>query len=487
MDERAVRGIPWTIVTYGATKAVTVLTTIVLARLLAPSDFGLFALATLGVSLLSIFNGNWLGATLVVRDDMDERARGTVLTLLLLSGALMAVTLAAVAPFVSSLLRQPRLTDILFVFSGVLVFSGVNWFYEMVMQRELAFRKRFVSQVARIVAFSTVAVTLGALGAGVWSLVAAYFLGNVVNGVVLLTLAPYRVRPAFEWHRARDIVRGSRGFLGQELAEFFEENADYLSIGRILGASQLGFYSMAYRQAELPHYAIADPVAIVTFPAFAQMRQRGQDIAQSFLTGLRLVALLTCPVGVLLSAGAKPFTAAIFGPKWLPMAGPLAVLGIWAIVRPLQVTVGRLLNSLGAAWMYGRISIVGLAPFAAGTILASKLAGITGVAWVLLVYIFTVGAALMRVVARHAGVPVRSQWRVLRPLFLASAISWVATRGTADVLHAAPPVPAFAATVGACLCTYTGAVWLGDPSVFRIALHQARRALGGRPTPAVSQ
>src|SRR3954449_10236714 len=102
MDEKAVRGIPWTILTYGATKVTTVLTTVALARLLVPSDFGLFALATLGTGLLSIFNGNWLGATLIVRTDMDTRSRGTVLTLLVLSGALMAALLAACAPLAAA-------------------------------------------------------------------------------------------------------------------------------------------------------------------------------------------------------------------------------------------------------------------------------------------------------------------------------------------------------------------------------------------------
>jgi PST family polysaccharide transporter len=143
MDEKAVRGIPWTMLTFGASKVITVLTTLVLARLLSPADFGLFALATLGISLLSIFNGNWLGATLIVRDDLDDRARGTVLTLLLVAGLLMAGALAAIAPLVAEVFEQPRLTDILFALSAILTFSGVNWFYEMVMQRELEFRRRF--------------------------------------------------------------------------------------------------------------------------------------------------------------------------------------------------------------------------------------------------------------------------------------------------------------------------------------------------------
>jgi O-antigen/teichoic acid export membrane protein len=110
MDEKVVRGVPWTMLTNGAVKVEGSLTTIVLARLLAPADFGLFALANLGLGLLSIFNGNWLGATLIVRDDMDDdRARGTVLTLVMVSGAVIAVVLALFAPFAADMFDQPRL------------------------------------------------------------------------------------------------------------------------------------------------------------------------------------------------------------------------------------------------------------------------------------------------------------------------------------------------------------------------------------------
>jgi PST family polysaccharide transporter len=480
MYEKAVRGVPWTTLAFGATKAVSLLTTAVLARFLAPRDFGLFALATLGTGLLSIFNGNWLGATLIVRADMDDRARGTVLTLLIASGALLGAALALLAPLAAELFHQPRLQGILFVLAAILLFSGVNWFYDMIMQKEFEFRRRFVAQVVRSLVFSAVALTLGVLGAGVWSLVAAHVAGHVANGLMLISLAPYRVRPAFDGRRVPDILGGSRGFLGQELAMFFEQNADYISIGQILGATQLGFYSMAYRQAELPYMAVADPLGTVTFPAFARMRHEGKDLRQPFLTALRLVCLLTCPMGLILSAGAQPFTRVILGPQWLPSTGVLAIMGLWAIARPLQSTFGRLLNSLGAAWLYGRISVVGLLPFTAATVLAAKFGGIEAVAAVLLVYMMIIAALLMRVVGRRAGIPMASQWRALRPMLAAAAVSWLATRATADSMSGAPPVLALAATVAVCLTVYVAVIGLRDPEVLKHAARQIRRAMPGR-------
>src|SRR5215218_9416342 len=142
MPARALRGIPWALLTYASTRAVTVLTTLVLARLLAPADFGLFAMGTLGMELVSVFSGLWLGAALIVRPDMDRRAEGTVLTLLVGSGALLALALSASAPLLAAFFGEPRLTGIVILLAAVLLVSGVNWFYETLLQRELAFRRR---------------------------------------------------------------------------------------------------------------------------------------------------------------------------------------------------------------------------------------------------------------------------------------------------------------------------------------------------------
>ena len=367
MPVEALRGIPWTLLTYALSRVVTVLTTLVLARLLAPADFGLFAMAVLGMELLSVFSGLWLAAALIVRPDLDRRAEGTVLSLVVAAGVLLAIVLIAVSPALAALFGEPRLTGIVALLAAVLLVSGVNWFYETLLQRELAFRRRFACLMARTLAFSAVALCLAVAGAGVWSLVAAYLAGYLASGAALLALAPYRVRPAFDRAEAGRILRNGRGFLGQDLAVFLGENADYLAVGRALGSAQLGFYVMAFRQAELPNYAIAEPVGKVTFPAFAQMHQRGEDVRAAFLRTLRLIALATVPAGVILSAAATPFAVALFGADWRPMAGPLAVLGVWAALRPLQVTMGQLLNSLGRADAYGRVSLLLLVPLVAGT------------------------------------------------------------------------------------------------------------------------
>jgi O-antigen/teichoic acid export membrane protein len=481
MPVDALRGIPWTLLTYALSRVVTVLTTLLLARLLAPADFGLFAMAVLGMELLSVFSGLWLAAALIVRPDLDRRAEGTVLSLVTGAGVVLAIVLIALSPALAAFFGEPRLTGIVALLGAVLLVSGVNWFYETLLQRELAFRRRFACLMARTLAFSATALCLAVAGAGVWSLVGAYLAGYLASGAALLALAPYRVRPAFDRAEAGRILRSGRGFLAQDMAVFLGENADYLAVARVLGPAQLGFYAMAFRQAELPNYAIAEPVGKVTFPAFAQMHQRGEDVRPAFLHTLRLMALATVPAGVVLSAAAVPFAVALFGADWKPMAAPLAILGVWAALRPLQVTIGQLLNSLGRADVYGRVSLLLLLPLAGGTFAAASVAGITGVAWVLLAHLCVMCALLALAVAWEAQIPVAEQARALWPLAAAGVASWVVTRAVVSAAESAPPAAALAAAVTACLGAYLMTVALLAPGLLSDALRGAVRALGVGP------
>jgi O-antigen/teichoic acid export membrane protein len=485
LEQKALRGVPWTLLAYASNKAVTVGTTLVLARLLTPEDFGIVALALLVIVALSFLRDLGLNGALILRQDLDRRAKGTLLTLMLGTGALLGLALAAASPLVAELMDEPRLDEVTAALSATLLLGGVTWFYEALLQRELEFRKRFYSLAAQSLTNAAVALPLAALGAGVWSLVAGQLASTVAFGAALLAVAPYRVRPAFDRDAAVDALRTGRGFLLQAFGGFAQQNADYLVVGRVLGAAPLGYYSMAYRLAELPYYAIAEPVARVTFPAFARMRSRGEDIRPSFLSGLRLVALVTCPVGVILSGAAEPFTHAILGDAWLAMIGPLAVLGVWAAIRPLQVTVSWLLNSIGEAGLMGVVSVAVLVPLVPSLVLAAELGGMTAVAWVMVADIAVSLLVLGVFASRRGGVGLGAQWRASAPAVVACLPAWVAARAVADATVADLPAGvALLASAAAGTLAYVAAVFAMDPRLPATALHQIGRTLGREPATA---
>lgn len=466
---------------YAGTKTATVVTTIVLARLLAPEDFGLISLAMVVLGVVNLLSDMGMGSVLVLRRDLDDVAKGTALSLLLFLGAVLAALLTTAAPWIGRLLRTPRLAPILSALAVTVFLSGLTWFYESLLQGELEFRRRFLSQVAQTVSYAGVAIALAIIGAGVWSLVVGQIVAFVVYAAVLLSVAPHRVRPAIDRQAAKELMFGGVGFLLQGGVAFVKQNIDYLSIGRVLGVNSVGYYAMSFRLAELPYWSIADPVAKVTFPGFARMRHAGEDINAPYLQSLRLVALITCPIGVILAASADPFVRAVFGEKWLPMIPALSVLGIWAAIRPLLGTIGWMLNSSGQARISGLVSSLTVVPLLVAVVVAAHVGGLQGVAWVMLGDAWLSVCLLAYLVQVRTGVSLRRQWAAVWHVVVGCVAAWAGAKLGISVAGQVPPTVALACAASVGAIAYVVTVSLLDPTVFRSNLVLLRRAFRRSP------
>jgi len=484
LEPRAIRSVAWSLSTYGLNKAVTLGTTIVLARLLAPADFGVVALATLFISFVALFSDLGLGSALILRQDLDQRGRGTILTLMLGLSALIGVLTAISAPAVASFLNEPRLADVLFVLAFSIPLTGYNWFRDASLQRSLDFKLRFAAQTAQTAVYAGVAIATAVAGAGLWSIVCGQIAGAATYAAYLALNPSGRVKPAWDTGAARTALGTSKGFLAQGGLAFAKQNTDYLVVGRLLGAAPLGFYSMAYRLAELPYWAISDPVAKVTFPGFARMSQRGEDVAKPFLSALQLVALIACPLGVLLSGAAGPFVLGVLGEKWAPMIGPLGVLALWGVLRPIHATTGWLLNSLGCAALLARVSALLLLGLVPALLVAASLGDLTTVTLVMLAEMVVGTATLAWLAAGRAGVSLRRQWRAVRPIALACPAAWAVTQGVSELTSDLTHLLTLAIAVACGAAAYLLVVRMVEPGLPRHALAQVRRVVGrARPAP----
>lgn len=481
MDEKAIRGVPWSLLSFGANRMITLLTTVVLARLLVPADFGVLTLGLLFVTVFTLLGEFGLGSAMVLRYDLDARSGGTVLTLMLAMSAVLAAILVGLAPLAAQLFDEPRLTGPLRALSAVVALFGLNWFYDIALQRDLEFRTRFLAQATQTVAYAIVAIVAAALGAGVWALVAGQVTGSVAWSLALISLVPQRVRPTFDRTVAKEMLASGSAFMAQGGLAFVKQNSDYVSVGRLLGSGSLGLYSLAYKLADLPHAAIADPIAKVTFPGFAQMRARGEDVRTPFLSALRLVALVAAPMGVLLSGAAEPFTEAVFGDRWLGMIGALTALGLWGAVRPVHATIGWLLNSVGLPGVLARVSGVTLTMLIPGLFVAASLGGIEAVGWTMLAEMTLAAVALGVLAARHVDLALRDQLQALRPVLVACPVVWVATRLMANLAASLPAGATLVLSLGGGVAVYAALLRLVEPGLLGWTVHGARRVMTRSP------
>jgi PST family polysaccharide transporter len=478
VERRAVRGVLWTVLSYGGAKAISLIAMLVLARLLMPDDFGLVALATLVIGFVNLFKDLGLGATIVLRQDLDRSALGTLFTLLTALYLLTAGVVAALSPVAALVFNEPRLTSVLALLALSLVVGAVGWFYDALQQRELEFRLRFWAQLVLSLGTWGTSVLFALLGFGVWALVLGQLVGPLVFSVMQVAFAPHRVRPGFDRTVARDVLGTGREFLFQGTLTFLQEQTASFAIGRMMNATQVGFYAMSYRLAELPYMAVADPVAKVTFPGFARMRLRGEPVGAAFLAALRLVAMVATPLGVLLSATAFTFTRGVLGSEWVDMSGLLLVLGLWGAIRPIQATVSWFVNSLGEVRLMGRLTLWILFALVPATVLAAVFGGLETVGWVLVADVTITSALFAYFAGKRSGFALTAVWRSLRPVVVAGVPCWGFAYLVSQALDGA--IGALGATAVGVLAGavgYLGGLVLVERRILRETATQVKAAL----------
>ncbi len=485
MEERALGGVRWTLASYAANKLITFSSTLVLARLLTPEDFGLVALAVLVIGIIGVFGDLGFGAAQVVRQDLTRRDQRTVFSVTVGSAAVVALVVATAAPLAAAVFGEPRLVPVLSVLAVNTVPTGVGWFFETVLQRELLFARRFVATTAQALTWAGVGVGAAVAGAGIWSLVAAQIAATTVYAATLLFISPYRVWPGFDAGLARDLFASGRGFIVQGGAAFLTQNADFLAVGQVRGPTDLGYYSVAYRLGDLPNKAIADPLAKVAFPGWARMHARGEPVASAYATATRILVLITFPIGMILSAASEPLVLVLYGPQWQPMGEVLTVLGLWAAVRPAESLAGWLLNSVGESGAVGRIFMITLVVFVPTLFIAAYLGGTVGVAATVMLNTILIWVVLARLLKRRVAISYAAQFAALRAPLIAFGPGWVAARITAGTLAEQSPVLAAGTSAVVGLLVFAGVGTLIAPGLLSDGMRQIMRLLR-RSQPASS-
>ncbi|MFL5885663.1 MAG: lipopolysaccharide biosynthesis protein [Thermoleophilaceae bacterium] len=480
LAQEAARAVPWTMLNYATGKALSLISTIVLARLLVPSDFGLLAVAGLLIGAISVFTYEGLGSAVVIEQDMERRELSAALGFLTsvgFGGALLGVLLS---PLVGVVFDVKGATGVVAATSAGLALSGVSSFYYGLVLRDLRAKVLFVGEIVQGIAALGVSIGLAVAGAGVWSLVAGNLTGGIVYLVWVVAASRVHLRPGWDGATVRRFWNSGKGFLAHNGLWWASANADNALVARFAGTGSLGAYSTAYRVSEVPDLAIADAVAQVSFPSFTRLRSQGLDVTRPYLRVAGLVAFAACPLAVLLSATADPFVHTMLGSHWNQAIGPIGLLGIAGAVLPVTTSQGWLLKSIGRAMttvrIYGTILVlvIPLLAFAASESTLTAVAGVMLARGVLVLVLYGTS------IRTHAGLSLRAQARPLLGVAVGCGVLWLAARGTAVALDDAPAAVALVAASAAGLAVYLLVVRVLDAELVARVRSQVSVALSKR-------
>lgn len=333
-------------------QAITWTTTIMVVRLLSPSDYGLFAMTQAVLTALNFLNGYSFATSLIQAKEVDERRIGQVFGLLIVSNLMLAAVQVAMAPLAAQYYGQPMVADILRVQALVYLATPFIALPASLLARSLDFRKQALVNLVCALAGASTALGLAMKGFGVWALVWAPLAMFATRAIGLTIAAGGLVRPIFDFRGARDVIGFGSALTLCQLFWIIQSQADIVIAGRSFTPHELGLYSEALFLVLIFTGRFLPPLNEVAFPAYSELAHAGKPIGPAFLGAVRMIMLVAVPFYMGLSLVAGPLVATFFGPKWLEMIPVVAGLAAIMPAMALQIVCSPATNALGRPGIY---------------------------------------------------------------------------------------------------------------------------------------
>jgi O-antigen/teichoic acid export membrane protein len=463
------------------TQIVSWCSTLIVIRLLAPQDYGLFAMAQVMLVLLSTMNGWGLASALIREEEVsEERLRQTLGMLILLNFGL-SLTQFLAAPWVALWYDQPQVADLLRVQSLLYLAVPFCALPHAILSRRMDFRRPAQVRLAAALVGATTALTGALSGWGVWTLVFAPLSMLVTEAIGMTWAARAPIRPSFRFTGAGHIA-GFGGLMTMtQLFWFVQSQADIVIAGRVLDAHTLGVYTTGLFLAQLLASKFVPPINEVAFAAYS--RQQGVG-AEPLLATIRLVMLVALPAYAGMAAVAPVLVPVLLGEQWVEIVPMLPILAIAMSMMTLQILFAPATNARGVPAAALRIAILG-SVIMPGSFLIGSQWGIFGFAWGWVGGMAVLCSLTVWLSGGLIGLRLGGLARAVAPP-LAAALMMAA--GVALLLRLLPDgLPPLLALVGAVLlgvALYAGGLSLIAPKRLAEALRFVRNPAEPEPAPA---
>lgn len=354
--------------------------TLAVIRILDPNDYGIFAMTQVVFIFLSFMNGYGLASSIIQAEKVEPiQIRQAFGMLLLLNGGI-AILQILLAPVAADYYRQPIIGDLLRLQALIFLATPFMVLPEALMTRNLEFKKPAIINLISAVVGATVALYFALAGHGVWTLIYAPISIFWTRAICLVIAVKFYIWPSFNFKGAGHMFGFGATLLASHLFWTIQSQADIFIAGRSLNPHDLGLYAEALFLTTIFAAKFVPPLNEVAFPAYSRLQDNPEALSRSFLTAVRLIMLISCPLYLGMSVTAGPLVATLFGPKWLEMTPFVAILALAMPVMTLQILFAPANNAAGKPQITARASFVG-AILMPTTFLIGLQWGPIGLAW----------------------------------------------------------------------------------------------------------
>ncbi len=352
IGRKAGRGLGWGLLGNAATKIGSFATALTLARLLVPHDFGVYAVALAATQFVIHINDvGLIPATIQWRGRLEDM-QATAATLAATFSAIVYAGFWFAAPSFAQLSGVPAATPVIRVFTVTILIDGITAVRSAYLLRTFQQNKYVQANLAGVVANAVVAIGMSLSGAGAMSLAAGQVASSVVTGTLVFIWAGLPLKVGVNFPIARKLMAYGIPLTAALGVESILEQADKVIVGRVTGATILGFYLLALSVSSWAPGFIGSAIRFVALPGFARLSEKDTEtLSKGVQRVVPLLVLCLVPIAVLIGVLAEPTVSFLYGPKWLPAAQPLRFLMILMVVRMLTgIAMDILMSTDATRW-----------------------------------------------------------------------------------------------------------------------------------------
>ncbi|MEW5879396.1 MAG: lipopolysaccharide biosynthesis protein [Pseudomonadota bacterium] len=344
------RGAAWMVLFKAIDRPLGLISTLILARLLLPSDFGLVAMAMSVIAVIEMATSFSFEAALIQKQQPRREHYDTAWTLNVSVAFLCAAGTAALAPVAADYYAEPRLTEVMLVLAA----GWLAWGFENVgvvdFRRQLNFRREFWFLASKRLTGFAVTIVAALLLRSYWALVVGMVTGRVAG--VLISYAMHPFRPRFCLTASRELFSFSGWMLATNLLGAAVSRLPHFVLGRVYGAQILGAYTVGAEFAQIAHTELAAPVNRALFPGFSRLADRLQEFRRACVGATAVMVLIVVPASVGIAAVAEPLVRVVLGERW---GAAVPVIQVLAVSSALSAIMS---NNASAFLAIGRPNLI---------------------------------------------------------------------------------------------------------------------------------
>jgi O-antigen/teichoic acid export membrane protein len=354
----AARGAAWALFSTGLAKLIALVGLTLLARLLAPREFGLLAFAMTYIVYAETIGDLGSAVALIYWPDRREEAAQVTFIINIAAGSFWCALTLFIAPFVADFFNAPHGAPIVRALAWAFVIKFAGNTHNALAQKYLRFGARAIPDLALSLIKAAISIVLAWRGFGAWSLVWGHIAGLSAWTIFLWVVVPWR--PTWSWPSDlfKPMLNYGRHILFVNVIGAVIVHADLAVVGRYLGLTALGLYQMATKIPEATITIIVRALSAVLFPAFSKLAAAGEDLRGAYLISSRYVSAITMPMVVGLIILARPLVWAAFGSQWLASVPIVRVLAVLAGLQALNNYAGDILKGTGRANLIARLAVL---------------------------------------------------------------------------------------------------------------------------------